>query len=87
MSKLQFNIDKPGLPDEQIDKHKDFKKVYYNYQRATKPLYKTPLYKNKKLFLVILLILLLLFVLIEVFEKDEQLKEKTLPEQTKSLNN
>lgn len=71
MSDLKFNIDQPDLPDEQINKHKDFKKLMYNYQSATKPLYKTPLYKNKKVFLIILLILLVMFVVVEVLDKDE----------------
>jgi len=71
MSDLKFNIDKPDLPDEQINKHKDFKKLMYNYQSATTPLYKTPLYKNKKVFIVILLILLVMFVIIEAMEKEE----------------
>ena len=71
MSDLKFNIDKPDLPDEQINKHKDFKKLIYNYQSATKPLYKTPLYKNKRVFIVILLILLVMFVIIEAMEKEE----------------
>ena len=69
MTNLKFNIDKPDLPDEQISKHKDFKKLMYNYQSATKPLYKTPLYKNKKVFLIILLILLVMYVIVEILEK------------------
>jgi len=72
MPNIKFNIDEPGLKDEQINKHKDFKKLMYNYQAATKPLYKTPLYRNKKVFLVILLILLVMFVIVEVLEKDEK---------------
>lgn len=71
MSDLKFNMDQPDLPEEQINKHKDFKKLMYNYQSATKPLYKTPLYKNKKVFLIILLILLVMFVVVEILEKDE----------------
>ena len=71
MPNTKFKIDEPVLKDEQINKHKDFKKLMYNYQSATKPLYKTPLYKNKKVFLVIMLILLVMFVIIEVLEKDE----------------
>ncbi|MCW3102682.1 MAG: hypothetical protein JWO09_1122 [Bacteroidetes bacterium] len=71
MSDLKFNIDQPDLPEDRINKHKDFKKLMYNYQSATKPLYKTPLYKNKKVFLIILLILLVMFVIVEVIEKDE----------------
>lgn len=70
MSDTKFNIDPPGLQDEQINKHKDFKKLMYNYQSATRPLYKTPLYRNRKVFLIILLILLVMFVIVEVIEKD-----------------
>ncbi len=66
MTKIKFNINKKDLPDEQINKHKDFKKLMYNYQNATKPLYKTPLYKNKKVFLIILLILLLTYLIVEL---------------------
>ncbi len=65
MAKHKFNIDQPDLPDKQIDKHKDFKKLIHDYQKATKPLYKTPLYKNKYVFLVILLILLLTYIISE----------------------
>lgn len=83
MSNIKFNIDKPDLPDEQINKHKDFKKLIYNYQSATKPLYKTPLYKNKKVFIVILLILLVMYVIIEVLEKEEGGKVPAKVEETK----
>ncbi|MFL5765542.1 MAG: hypothetical protein ACJ77K_16475 [Bacteroidia bacterium] len=75
MSDVKFNIDKPDLPDEQINKHKDFKKLIYNYHSATKPLYKTPLYRNRRVFIVILLILLVMFVIIEVLEKEEGEKD------------
>ena len=71
MSDKKFNINKPDLPDDKINKHKDFKKLMYNYQSGTSPLYKTPLYKNKKVFLIILLILCILFVVMEVIDKDE----------------
>jgi len=69
MAKYKFNINKPDLPDHKIDKHKDFKKLIANYQQATKPLYKVPLYKNKKAFIVILLILLLTYLISEFTAK------------------
>lgn len=75
MSDTRFNIDPPGLQDDQINKHKDFKKLMYNYQSATKPLYKTPLYKNRKVFLIILLVLLVMFVIVEVLEKEDKTPE------------
>jgi len=72
MTNIKFNIDKPDLPDERINKHKDFKKLIYNYQQATTPLYKTPLYKNKKVFIVILLILLLTIVIMEFVDNEKE---------------
>lgn len=74
MTDIKFNIDEPDLPDEQINKHKDFKKLMYNYQSATKPLYKTPLYKNKynKIFMIILLVLLIMFILVEIMDKEKE---------------
>ncbi len=72
MTEIKFNKRQKELPEEQINKHKDFKKLMYNYQNATKPLYKTPLYKNKKVFLVILLILLVLFVIVEVIDSQKE---------------
>jgi hypothetical protein len=84
MTDKKFNIDHSDLPDERINKHKDFKKLMYNYQSATKPLYKTPLYKNKKVFLIILLILLVMFVIVEVLEKEKaQENQPVNKEQTK----
>ena len=82
MSKLKFNIDKPDLTDEQINKHKDFDTLMYNYQSATKPLYKTPLYKNKKVFVIILLILFVMFVIVEILEKEEESKVPVKVEET-----
>ena len=83
MTDLKFNIDKPGLADEQISKHKDFDGLIYNYQSATKPLYKTPLYKNRRVFIIILLVLLVMFAIIEVLDKEEEGKTPTNVEQTK----
>ncbi len=78
MTDIKFNIDPSDLPDERINKHKDFKKLMYNYQHATKPLYKTPLHKLKyrRIFIILLLVLLVMFLLVEVIEKDEVEQEK-----------
>ncbi len=86
MTDINFNIDKPDLPDDQINKHKDFKKLMYKYQLATKPLYKTPLYKHKynKVFLIVLLVLLVMFIIIEIMDKEqEQPVNPAAQEQTK----
>jgi len=50
--------------EEETSRYKDFGKLVYNHQRMTKPLYRKPLYKDKRAFLIILLILLVLFVLL-----------------------
>ena len=56
-----------------------------NYQKATKPLTKTPLYKykNRKMFLAILIILLILWILFsDTFNHDaDKLNEDNI-EQT-----
>jgi len=59
------------LTDEEIKSTKDFNKLTYRYQKATTPLYRTPLYKYKhrKVFLAVLLIALVVWVLILLFEK------------------
>lgn len=76
MTRYKIKIGKPELTDEKINKHKDFKKLYYNYHRATKPLYKTPLYKDKKVFLALLLILLLTYLITEFGEKKQEDNKK-----------
>lgn len=75
---MKFNIDKSDPSDEQLNKHKDFKKLIYNYQTATKPLYRISLYKNKKVFLIILLILLIMFIIVEVLEKEQAPEDPTI---------
>ncbi|MFY9310684.1 MAG: hypothetical protein WAQ28_16685 [Bacteroidia bacterium] len=74
MTDIKFNIDPSELPDERINKHKDFKKLMYNYQLATKPLHKTPMhrFKYRRVFIILLLILLVMFIIIEFGEKEKE---------------
>jgi hypothetical protein len=69
---LKFETDNVHLSDVQINKHKNFNKLMHEYQTATTPLYKTPLYKNKKVFLVVLLIVLVLYLIVESVVKEEK---------------
>jgi hypothetical protein len=64
--KMKYETDTIKLSDQQIDKHKNFKRLIHEYQIATTPLYKTPLYKNKRAFLVILLLILLVYIIMEM---------------------
>jgi hypothetical protein len=72
-SKPKYIIDnKPDLlTDEEIKSTKDFKKLTYQYQKATTPLYKTPLYRYKyrRVFMAVLLIILVIWAIILMTEK------------------
>jgi len=85
MTEINFNSDKPDLPDEQINKHKDFKKLMYKYQLATRPLYKTPLYKQKfnRVFIIVLLVLLVMFIIIEIMDKEKVKPINPAPQEEK----
>lgn len=74
MSSYKFRIDQPEPPEENINRHKDFKRLHGNYERMTKPLYKTPLYKNPRVFLIIVLILIIAWLIAEFGGEDAQKK-------------
>ena len=72
MSNFKFNIDPKDPREDQIARHKDFGKVLHNYQRMTNPLYRTPLYKFRKVFLAVILILSLVWMVIEFGERQSE---------------
>jgi hypothetical protein len=73
MANYNFNIDPKEPREEEIMRHKDFGKVMQNYQRMTHPLYRTPLYRYRKILLIVILVLLVAWLVAEF--GDEQ-KEK-----------
>jgi hypothetical protein len=73
MSGYKFNIDPRPPKEEKIAQHRDFGKVMHNYQRMTNPLYRTPLYRYRKIFLGLLLVLVVAFLISEY--GDEQKEE------------
>ena len=77
--KYKFNTGIKEPSEEKIAKHKDFKKLRANYDEAVKPLYKRPLYKDPKAFVVLLVIGLLTYILVEIFDKEHKDEEKKLP--------
>lgn len=82
MSKYKFDKNKKPLPgDDEINKSKDFGKLIYNYQRATKPLYEKPLYKQPRTFIILVIIVLLAILLAKVSEKEE--KQQPVPAEQK----
>jgi hypothetical protein len=72
MTQYKFNINKKGLSDEQVNKHKDFKKLMHEYDHMVNPLYRKPLYKNKKTWLIIFLILLIMYIIVEFTQKNTE---------------
>ena len=80
MSNFKFNIDPKDPREEQIARHKDFGKVMQNYQRMTNPLYRTPLYRYRKLFIAVLLVLIVAWLIAEFGDGKEE--EKNVPADT-----
>lgn len=61
-----------GLTDAEIARHRDPKKLLYNYQRARTMLHRKPLYKDPKAFLVLLLIVLVTILVVEARKEQQQ---------------
>ncbi len=76
MSNYKFNIDPKDPREDQIARHKDFGKIMHNYQRMTNPLYRTPLYRYRKVFLVVLLVLLVAWLIAEYGDEQKGNKDK-----------
>ncbi len=58
----------PRISDAEIARHKDARRLLFNYQRAVaRP--KLPLYKEPKAFIALLIIVLLAIFIAEVVEK------------------
>lgn len=65
-NKYHIHKEEP-ISDEEIRATKDFKKLTYEYQKMTKPLVKTPLYKRhyRKILMTIILIAIVIWLIIE----------------------
>lgn len=72
MSGYKFNIDPRPPKEEKIAEHRDFGKVMHNYKRMTNPLYLTPLYRYRKVFLSLLLVLVVAWLVSEYGDEHEQ---------------
>ena len=61
----------PRISDADIARHKDSRRLLFNYHRAVaRP--KLPLYKDPKAFIALLIIVLLAIFIAEVVEKEER---------------
>jgi|GEM_PF-911008 hypothetical protein len=72
MSGYKFNIDPRPPKEDKIAEHRDFGRVMHNYQRMTNPLYLTPLYRYRKVFLSLLLVLVVAFLIAEYADEQKQ---------------
>jgi len=81
MKKYKLNKDKKNEPTPaQIKKYKDFSTVAHNYQRLTKRPKKL-LYKDPKLFILILLLGLIFLLVFMETEKEEKGNQEAKTEQ------
>lgn len=76
MSGYKFNIDPRPPKEEKIAQHRDFGRVMHNYKRMTNPLYRTPLYRYRKVFLSLLLVLVVAWLISEYGDEHEQMREQ-----------
>jgi hypothetical protein len=76
MSGYKFNIDPKPPKEEKIAEHRNFGHVLHNYQRMTNPLYKTPLYRYRKVFLSLILVLVVAWLIAEYGNEETMEKQK-----------
>jgi len=74
MKKYRLDKEHKELSNKDVLRYKSFGKLVYNYQIATRPLYKKPLYKDPKMFITLVIIILLAIWVAEESnkEKDQQ---------------
>jgi hypothetical protein len=75
MSGFKFNIDPAPPKEEKIAEHRNFGEVLHNYQRMTNPLYKTPLYRYRRVFLSLVLVLVVAWLISE-YGNDERMEQE-----------
>ncbi|MGL5892301.1 MAG: hypothetical protein ACRC3B_20580 [Bacteroidia bacterium] len=76
MTKYSFHINPNEPGDDRINRQKDFGRVMQNYQHMTNPLYRTPLYRYRKVFLSLMLVLVCVWLVIEFGDDDTPDKKK-----------
>ncbi len=76
MSGFKFNIDPAPPKEEKIAEHRNFGNVMHNYQRMTNPLYRTPLYRYRRVFLSLILVLLVAWLISEYGNEEQKEKQQ-----------
>ena len=78
LNKRKYKIKIDGKPpsNKQIDRHKNFESLLHNYKETTTQLYRKPLYKNPKAFLLVFFIAVVVWLVWNAFDEDSMLKKK-----------
>jgi hypothetical protein len=77
----EYRIRDQAPPSEaETGRYRDFGRLVYQHERMTRPLYRRPLYKDPKTFLVILMIVLIAILVAEVVEKEKGPPVRNAPE-------
>ncbi|MBS1583175.1 MAG: hypothetical protein JST66_13335 [Bacteroidetes bacterium] len=73
--KQRYRITPEGrerLSDADIARHRDTRRLLYNYQRAAAQLHRKPLYKDRRAFIALVIIVLLAIFIAEVVEEERR---------------
>lgn len=87
MKEFKINRDKePKLPSkETMAKYKDYSRLSHEYDRLTKRP-KVPLYKDKRMFIVLLIILLITYLVSQAVEEEEKMEQENQPVDTTQVD-
>ena len=78
MSNYKFNLNPKDPDPKMVDRHKNFGKILENYQRMTHPLYKTPLFRFRRIGLAVILVLTLTWMVVEFGGHNNQHDKRTI---------
>lgn len=71
MSNHKFHIDKPLPNSEQINRHKDFERLYGRYKKATRFAFWRKLVRNPRTFASVVLLAVVVWLVFEVGEREQ----------------
>lgn len=78
--KTRYRISREPSPSiEELKDYKDFGGLRHEYDRMTEPLYRRPLYKDPRSFVVLLIILLVAYLISVVDENGRHKENGTAP--------
>ena len=82
MRKFKLNKKSEPLKDQEIDQYKDFKSIRANYDRALERIHKKPLYRDPKMFFILVIIIAVAWIVSVESEPQESQKSVDQTEDT-----